>query len=268
MWNWYENKTVLITGASAGIGTAMAELLAQIKTNATILLTARRAERLTAIAEKLKKDYQTAVQTFPLDLSEHNAPQTLFDQIQSANHDVDVLINNAGFGYKGKFLNEAYDHSRQMIQLNITALTSLTKLFLPGMIQRGRGGVCNVSSVLGLVSNPHVATYTATKNFVTAFTESLHGECKNTGVHISCLCPGLTETEFFEAARIEVPGYAHRFMQSSQTVATKGLKGLAKNKTIVLTHPLYSLAAFTHRHLPRRLSAWLMGLGNDGGTRG
>lgn len=229
------NKKALITGASYGIGKAFAQELA--RQNYDLALVARSADKLQEVAQQLQTDYQ--IQTFVMaqDLTEPNAGQLIYDTLHNQNWTIDLLINNAGFGDYGKFIDRSLTKQLNMIQLNVTVLTELTGLFLPGMIERRQGGIINVSSIAGYQPLPYMSVYSATKAFVLNFTEALWAEYKDSGVHLLALCPGPTESEF--PIRAEFPMNfgkdKKQNIASAQEVVKEALKALEKNQCSLVT---------------------------------
>ena len=183
----FKGATVLVTGASSGIGEAFAYNLAN--RGANLILTARSEDKLRQIAKELSERHEIQVHVFPGDLSLLDMPQRLWDDVQSASLSVDVLINNAGFGKCGPFLEYDYQSHQDMLNLNIKALVGLTHLFLPSMLEKGDGGVINVASTAAFQPIPYLATYSATKAFVLGFSESLWGEYHEHGLTVLALCP-------------------------------------------------------------------------------
>jgi short-subunit dehydrogenase len=191
-------KTALITGASAGIGLDLAVLAA--RDGFDCIIVSRNESRLQELKKVLEKRYQISVHVFATDLSEHNAVKRLTTAIAEAGLKVDFLINNAGFGSSGEFVELDAETEAEVVRLNVNALTELTKAYLPHMVKRDYGYVLNVSSVASFFPGPYMAVYYATKAYVSSFTEALHAEVKDTGVHVSALCPGPTDTGFFNRA--------------------------------------------------------------------
>jgi len=167
-------ETVLITGASSGIGLELAKLFAADKSN--LILVARSADKLTSLAESLRAPHGVTVRVMPKDLAQPEAPQQLFDELSRDGVEIDVLVNNAGFGHRGTISQIPLQRQLDMIQVNITALTALTRLFLPGMLARNRGGILNVGSTAGFQPGPEMGVYYATKAYVQNFTEALAEE--------------------------------------------------------------------------------------------
>jgi uncharacterized protein len=200
----FKQTTVLITGASSGIGAAFAYNLAS--RGAKLILTARSLVRLEQIADDLRKLHSITVHVFPADLGELDAPQQLFEKIKASGLNVDVLINNAGFGKWAHFLAEEIDTYHKMLSVNIHALVSLTHLVLPHMLTRGTGGVINVASTAAFQPVPYIAVYSASKSFVLNFTEALAGEYSRHGLRFLALCPGNTVTHFMAVANADTSG--------------------------------------------------------------
>lgn len=200
----FAGSTVLITGASSGIGEAFARNLAG--RGANLILTARSQDKLVRIAEELRKSYPIAIQVFPADLGDAEAPQQLFERVRASGVSIDVLINNAGFGKWAHFLAEEFDTYQRMLSVNINALVRLTYLFLPNMLARGAGGVINVASTAAFQPVPYIAVYSASKSFVLSFTEALSGEYSGKGLRFLALCPGNTTTNFMAVANADASG--------------------------------------------------------------
>jgi len=227
-------KTALITGASSGIGEAFAKELAANQTN--LILVARSADRLQEIASKLTEQYSVTVDVIPGDLIAPRATQELFDKISQKNLQVDLLINNAGYGDYGEFTTRDLTKQVNMIQLNITALVELTYLFLPGMRERRQGGIINVSSIAGFQPLPYMSVYAATKAFVLHFSEALWAENKDLGINILALCPGATESNFANVAEFPQGSFGKGVkLATSEEVVKDALAALAKNQSNLVT---------------------------------
>jgi short-subunit dehydrogenase len=250
-------ETALITGASSGIGEAFARELAAQKTN--LILVARSEDKLNQLAQQLQGQFNIQTEVIGQDLGESEAANTLFHQVDRLGLGVDLLINNAGFGDYGAFGDRPLDKQIEMIQLNITALVGLTGLFLPGMKQRGSGSIINVSSIAGFQPLPYMSVYAATKAFVLNFTEALWAENKNSGVRFLSLCPGPTESQFFQIAEFPTSfgGKNNNNMTSADEVVKDALKALEKNQSTIVTGGLGNqLVVNIPRFLPRD---WLVG---------
>lgn len=241
----FEGVTVLITGASSGIGEAFAHNLA--KQGANLVLTARSQDKLTRIADKLREEYRVSVHVFPVDLILPDAPRQLIERIKASGLRVDFLVNNAGFGKWAHFLGESLDMYDQMLSLNIEALVKLTYLCLPDMLARGKGGVINVASTAAFQPAPYIAVYSASKAFVLSFTEALAGEYRERGIRILALCPGYTDTNFNSVANVNVAGI--RFA-TPDAVAKAGLTAFVKGKS----YHVHGRANYLSSLLPRVLS--------------
>lgn len=227
--------TALVTGASSGIGETFArELAAQ---NQNLILVARSQAKLEQLARELKEQYQIEAIVIARDLTQPCAGRELYDAIKSQELTVNLLINNAGFGDYGKFGDRPLDKQLAMIQLNIMVLAELTGLFLPEMIEKGTGGIVNLSSIAGFQPLPYMSVYAATKAFVLNFTEALWAENKDSGVNILAVCPGPTESEFFKRADFpdSFAGADRSNMTSSAEVVKETLKALNKNQSTIVT---------------------------------
>ena len=245
----WQGKWAVVTGASAGIGEAIAVELAEAGVN--LVLTARRRERLDLLAERLRTQHGIQAQVIVADLALPQAPQQIFDATEGAGLQVDVLVNNAGFGEYGEFLRSNLEMQVSMVQVNCTAVVHLTRLFLPAMVERRRGWVMIVASTASYQPVPYLATYGATKAFDRMLAEALAEEMKRHGVHVSALCPGPTESEFSQVAGQRTGDM--RRLQSAAEVARRGLEGLAEGKHWVLPYLAGRLQVFAQRFVPRRV---------------
>ncbi len=252
-------ETVLITGASAGLGTEFAKLFAADGSN--LVLVARRLDRLEGLARELQKRYGVGVRVEARDLSQPGAAQDLFDTLQRDNVRVDILVNNAGFGQKGNCAELPVDRQVQMIQVNIAALTHLTRLFLPGMLERAKGGILNVASTAGFQAGPGMSVYYATKAYVLHFTEGLAGELRGTPIKVTCLAPGPTATEFAEQADLERSRLFNFGLMDAETVVRAGYRGFRRGRVLVIPGLKNRLVAFSVRLAPRSfaraIAKWL-----------
>ncbi len=229
-------ETVLITGASSGIGLELARCFAADRSD--LVLVARTVPALESLATELRQQHGIEVHVLGADLAESTAASRIFEELKGRGIAVDVLVNNAGFGLHGGFSELPFERQMEMIQVNVAALAALTRFFIPPMIQRGRGGILNVGSVAGFVPGPGMAVYYASKAFVLSFSEALHEELQGTGVRVTNLCPGPTETGFSRVARAyqtrklqaakmsaaEVAAAGHRAFRSGASIAVPGLK--------------------------------------------
>ncbi|PHR68266.1 SDR family oxidoreductase [Alcanivorax sp.] len=254
----FSGKTALITGASSGIGAEMARQLAAAGCN--LILVARRTERLNALAEELST---VSVQVITLDLSDPLAPQMLFDEVARRGLLVDILINNAGFGFQKPLLAMSLEEQLGMVDVNDRALLALTRLFAAPMAERGRGWILNVSSVSAWFPIPGMATYAASKAAVLHLSRALHEELKPFGVVVTALCPGGTRTEFSSLAREKMDPDLEKAMMPADRVAAAGLQGLMAGKAVVVPGALYKLMVAVTRFLPgvwiTRLAGLVMG---------
>jgi short-subunit dehydrogenase len=191
-------KTALITGASSGIGKEMAKIHAA--KGGDLIVVARRKEKLEALQQEIQQSTSAKVIIMVKDLTEPNAPKEIYEEVQQLGLTVDYLINNAGFGGRGKFHERAWADDLSMIQLNIVALTALTRYFLPDFVKRNSGKILNVSSTASLMPGPLQAVYFASKAYVTSFSNAIAEELYDTNVTVTALLPGATDTEFAQTA--------------------------------------------------------------------
>ena len=242
-------ETVLVTGASSGIGLELAKCFAADKSN--LVLVARNTAALEALAVELRRQHQIEIQVITSDLSRPEAAQNIFDALKQREIRVDVLVNNAGFGLHGGFAGLPLARQLEIVQVNITALVALTGLFLPTMIEQKRGGVLNVGSVAGFLPGPNMAVYYASKAFVQSFSEALFEELRGTGVTVTNLCPGPTESNFSAIAR----GYHRREMQAAKMtaaeVAVAGHRAFRAGQCVKVTGAKNLFLAQMTRILPR-----------------
>ena len=242
-------NTTLITGASSGIGEAFARRLAAQGRN--VFLIARSEDKLVTLCNEIGRINRIRAQHFVLDLSKPESPARLFEEAGKRGLVVDLLINNAGFGSMGDFTKRDLPRELNMIDLNIKALVELTYRFLPPMRARKQGAIINVASTAGFQPVPFMATYAATKAFVLSFSEALWEENRPYGVHVMALCPGVTETNFFEAARSQKP--PARVAQAPEDVVETALRGLSRGKSNVVSGWTNLLMVEAERLAPRSL---------------
>jgi short-subunit dehydrogenase len=243
-------QTVLITGATGGIGCALAEIFA--KNGYRLVLTGRNAEKLFSLKEQWERQYNIAVKYCVNDLAVPSAPDEIFQELCAEQIDVDVLVNNAGFGLLGEFFRLDQDTQLEMLQVNVTALTHLTRLFLPAMIARKRGKILNVASTAAFLPGPGMAVYYASKAYVLSFSAALSHELRSSGVTVTALCPGPTATGF--QARAGMAGtnlFKNVSVMNAENVAACGYRALLKGKPVVLPGVLNSLGAFSARFMSR-----------------
>ncbi|MGB3654836.1 MAG: SDR family oxidoreductase [Rivularia sp. (in: cyanobacteria)] len=225
--------TALITGASGGIGECFARKLASLNTN--LIIVARSEDKLNALAQQLQQQHNIQVDVIVKDLTEPSAAQEVFDATQSKGLTVDLLINNAGFGDYGEFVQTDGDRQIQMIQLNNIAVVALTHKFLPQMRERGSGSIINVSSIAAFQPIPYLSVYAATKAFVRSFSEALWAENRQYGVKVLVVSPGPTETNFYTEANFP-PALASiaKSMSTSEEVVDQALKALEQGNVGVV----------------------------------
>jgi uncharacterized protein len=250
----YRASTALVTGASRGIGAALSRELAS-RNIARLVLVARSESELQALGKTLEAAYGIETEVLVADLSEPGAPEAIFAETERRGLSIDLLVNNAGFGSHGFF--DALDPAREqaMIMVNVAALVALTRLYLPEMLVRGRGGVLNVASTASFVSVPFMATYAATKAFVLSFSEALWSETRERGgdVRVVCLCPGGTETNFGEALGSLRGKFEEAAAMTPEAVATVGLDALDRNASYVVAGAANWAGALASRFTPRAM---------------
>lgn len=245
----WSGKWALVTGASAGIGQALAEELAAGGTH--LLLTARRRDRLEALASSLAAKHGIRAEVCVADLADPAASQQIFDFARQRQIEIELLVNNAGFGQFGEVPDVPAQRLLDMVQVNCAAVVHLTRLFLPGMKERGHGDVLILASTAAFQAVPYISTYAATKAFDLLFAEGLAEEMKPHGVRVCALCPGSTESEFHAVAS-HPDAASKRHRETAQKVARVGLKALAAGKSYVISGLGNYLGAHGERLVPRR----------------
>lgn len=251
--------TALITGASAGIGATFAQELAARQTD--LVLVARSADKLQQLATQLRSQYQIQVHVLVRDLTEPNAATVIYDAVMDKGLTIDLLINNAGFGDYGDFAETDGDRQIKMVQLNILALVDLTHKFLPGMRQRRSGGIINLASTAAFQPIPYFAVYAASKAFVLSFSEALWAENRQYDVRFLAVCPGPTETKFFQEANFPTT-FSETIAKnytSPQQVVREALQALEKNRSSIVPGLANKLSANASRFLPRQTVVSLTG---------
>ena len=244
-------STTLITGASGGIGYELAKLFARDRYN--LVLVARSAEKLGQVASELES-YGVTVKTIALDLTSPPAPRFLFDQLQSEGITVDILINNAGYGAFGDFAQMPEQEILGQLDLNIRALTELTRLFLPPMLARRSGRVMNVASTAGFQPGPLMAVYYATKAYVILFSEAIANELRDLGVTVTCFCPGATHTGFAARAGNDKSRLFKKLgATSAERVARDGYRAVMEGRTLAISGRHNWLVAQSTRFVPRNM---------------
>jgi hypothetical protein len=244
-------ETVLVTGASSGIGLVLAKCFAA--EGSRLVLVARNASALEKLAGELRRDYKVEATVLTADLSLPETPGKMFAELKGRGIVVDILVNNAGFGAHGLFSELPLQRQLEMIQVNVAALTELTGLFLPGMVERHLGGVLNVASVAGFVPGPGMVVYYATKAFVLSFTEALVGELAGTGVKVMALCPGPTETNFGKVAHVNDARLVRVARMSAKEVALEGHRAFRAGRAVVVSGLRNRLLVLLIRLTPRLL---------------
>jgi short-subunit dehydrogenase len=247
------SATALITGASSGIGTEIARLLAERGHGVTLV--ARRKDRLEDLAEELTRDHAVRAEVEACDLAAAGARSRMIRDVEARGLAVEILVNNAGFGSGGPFQELDAETELQMVRTNVEAVVHLCSEFVPGMVGRGRGAVLNVASVAAFHPVPRQATYGATKAFVLSFTDALTADLHGTGVTATSLCPGPVPTEFGEVAEIDenlmsIPGVS----VSPEDVARNAIEGLERGKRVVVPGPATRATALLGSMTPRWIS--------------
>lgn len=254
--------TALITGASGGIGYELACIFAENWTN--LVLVARSKERLEEIAAMLRSRYSIRVHVIASDLSQPAAPQQIYEFMTREKIEIDYLVNNAGFGDYGMFAAADWQRQLSMITVNITALTHLTRLFLPAMVARGNGKILNVASTASFQPGPLMAVYYATKAYVLSFSEALFNEVEGTGVTVTSLCPGPTATGFQAGANLHTSRIIRvRKLPPARKVAELGYRAMLQGRMTVIEGWINRLLVFGARFAPRSLAVrivrWIQG---------
>ena len=248
--------TALTTGASSGIGAEFARQLAAEGMDQ--VLVARRADRLAALADEITKKYSVRCHTIAIDLSEPDAAQRVHAETESKGLQVDWLVNNAGFGTSGRFETLPLERELEEIQLNVAALVALARLYLPGMLARGRGQIVNLGSVGSFVPTPYMATYSATKAFILSFSEALATEVGGKGVGVLALCPGATKTEFQQVAGVSenVPEFSY---MTAEAVVRQAINAAKSGRHTLVPGWMNKVMIGSTRLTPRSVMARVAG---------
>lgn len=249
-----KDKWAVVTGASSGMGRDYADILAEAGCH--LVLVARRKELLQELQVELKTKHGVKVETVVMDLAVSGAPKKLYDALKLKGLTIDVLINNAGVGLYGEFVDSTWDDNEKMLQLDIINLVQMTKLFVNDMVARNSGYVLNVASIAAYQSCPQYASYGAAKSYVLNFTEALNYELRTTKVKVTAISPGTTKTGFFDASgQDSLTLYQRLSMMESRPVALMGLKAMLKGRPSIVPGTLNMLTIFSGRFMPRRLMA-------------
>lgn len=254
--NSFEGRTALITGGSSGIGLELAKCF--LLEGCEVVLAARDSSKLEKAADTLARTHGRRPSIIPCDLGSSDGPRRLFDEV-SRKFKVDILVNNAGFGVYRPFHEVDLVKTMGMIDVNVKGLVTLTHLFLPRMIRESWGRVLNVASTAAFQAIPGESIYAATKGFVLLFSEGIACELKDTGVKVTCLCPGATDTPFFDHGDIHASRQMRRVMMKPADVAREGVDGLKRGKPLVIAGTLNKLLMAAERLAPRRLVTRLAG---------
>jgi short-subunit dehydrogenase len=250
MFSKRENRgTALITGASGGIGKELACLFAQH--GHRLVLVARDGQRLAELADSLRTQHGTETTVLARDLAAPSAAEELYSTLAGTGVQIDILVNNAGFALYGPFAETDLQVEVEMLQLNVVTLTRLSKLFLPGMIERRSGRIMNVASTASFAPLPFAGVYGATKAYVLSFSEALAEELRGTGVTVTALCPGATATGFAQRAGMTATKLFRSGTLSAKSVAEAGYRALMRGQTTVVTGPSYKLLVQSIRFSPR-----------------
>ena len=250
--------TALITGASSGLGEEFARQLA--RENYDLVLTARREDRLNVVAAEAMKLGSSKVDVIASDLGQPDAAARLHEQVNARGLEIECLVNNAGFGTHGIFHKLPLDREIEEINLNVTALVSLTRLFLDGMVARRRGTVINVASTAAFQPVPYMATYAATKAFVLNFSEAVAREVKSAGVTVMALCPGPTRTEFQGTAGVETSSFPSFAYMDAKTVVAQALASAKRGKSVRINGIINQVMAQSNRFSPRAITTRIAGM--------
>jgi short-subunit dehydrogenase len=252
------NETVLITGASSGIGMELARLFAHDQYR--LILTGQNSARLNHLAAELADTNETDTLTLTADLSTMEGIDNLIQQVQATGRDVDILVNNAGFGIHGRFIDHAADTEIAMLTLNVMAVMKLSHHFGSAMAKRGQGKILNVASIAAFQPGPWMAGYYASKSWVLSFSEGLHEELKPYGVSVSALCPGPTKTGFFERSGVDEKLLRKTpLLRTAKKVAQEGYSGLMNGEAIIIPGLPNQLTAQSSKVMPRSVVRWLTG---------
>lgn len=251
-----QDQTALITGASGGIGLELARVFAQADCN--LVIVARSEQKLADLAAELEAKHGITVNVIVKDLSEPASPDEIYAELQAKGISIDILVNNAGFADYGLFAQSDLDKQLRMMQVNMVTLTHLTRLLVPGMIERGQGKILNLASTAAFQPGPLMSVYYATKAYVLSFSEAIANELKDAGVTVTALCPGPTASGFQTRANMEDSKLVNnQEIMDAATVARAGYQGLMAGDTVVIPGLKNRLLALVPRFLPRDMVAQL-----------
>ena len=250
---FFSNKTILITGASSGLGSELCRNLSILESN--LIIVARRKDKLDALKEELRSQ-PAKIFVIEQDLTSESGPENIYQEIRNLSLSLDILINNAGFALSDEFMDFSLDEYMNMVDLNIKAVIKLIYLFLPEMQEKRSGAILNVSSVLGVFPTPDLAVYSGTKGFILNFSEALWKEMKRYNVSVTTLVSVGIETEFFN--KVKKSKFRYLPIQKPEVVAKKALTGLSKRKRIAYTGNRYAFLLHARRILPQRFVIWLI----------
>lgn len=244
-----KDQYVLVTGASKGIGLELARQFA--KHGYSLILTATKENELGTAAEDIQKDFNVPVRTVAADLLDAETPQKLHDALEAEKIGIEILVNNAGLGHHGNFVDQPASNDLEMIRVNIGGLVRMTKTFLPAMVARRSGKILNTASIAGFMPAPQMAIYHATKAFVLSFTEALAEELKDSGVTVTALCPGATDTDFFKTAdAVDTTAFQKMQVMSPQEVAKGGYEALMSGDRVYVAGGMNKATVFMRRLMP------------------
>jgi len=247
-----KTKTALITGATSGIGYELSKLFAQDGYN--LVINARHEQDLNEVADELEEAFGISIAVIAKDLSEPGAPDEIFLSLQDQSIKIDALVNNAGFGLYGSFAETDLSTEQAMMQVNMVALTHMTKLFLGHMLEQNEGGILNVASIASFQPGPMMAVYYASKAYVLSFSEALSSELSGSSVTVTALCPGPTATDFQERADLDTDRWLTLMkMMEAENVARAGYRALKKGRAVVVPGLMNKLIVFFERFIPRAL---------------